>query len=181
MLKHYQQPASTMRNGRRTTSCTQPLDQGVIKVTKQKYRRRLVQRFLSEIDYPSAQKKSSVTVLDAIHYIIAAWQDVTKETVENCFKKAGFLFHDDDSIDFDDPDGDISLTDEDRQKLREQEVSLEDYLNIDEQVLTCSEQCLDEIIADVSVRASTEDNNENDDSGTDDDEEDISELPPTKS
>jgi len=90
----------------------------VIKVTKQKYHHRLVQRYLHEIDNPP-KEKTSVSVLDAIHYITAAWQDVTKETVHNCFKKAGFFFiHDDNSIDLSDPEIDISQTAEDRIKLQ---------------------------------------------------------------
>lgn len=31
---------------------------------------------------------------------LAAWEDVTKETVHNCFNKADFVHDDDDSIDW---------------------------------------------------------------------------------
>lgn len=43
-----------------------------------------------------SKEKKSVTILDAICYITAVWEEVTRETVQNCFKKAGFMLADDD-------------------------------------------------------------------------------------
>ena len=114
---------------------------------------------------PSKEEKS-VTILDAIHYITAAWQDLTEETVQNCSKKQDFYIMMT-LIDFDDPEVDIiSLTDEDRQKL------LSWRLPQHEELLTRSKQCLDEMITEVSPLFYSEDNDHDDTV----DEEDVAKL-----
>lgn len=71
-----------------TTSELQPLDQGIIKVLKQGYRRRMVQQFLTLMD-SSTTAPPKISILDAIHFLYAAWMDIKEETIANCFKKAG--------------------------------------------------------------------------------------------
>jgi len=70
-----------------STSKLQPLDQGIIKVTKQYYRRRLVLRFIHDIDHP--EQKKPITILDAMRYITSAWEAVSTDTIVNCFQNAG--------------------------------------------------------------------------------------------
>ncbi|XP_048006503.1 tigger transposable element-derived protein 4-like [Leguminivora glycinivorella] len=70
------------------TSKLQPMDQGIIKVLKQGYRARLIHRYLMEMDDPDS--KRPLNVHDAILNISAAWQAIKPETIQNCFKKAGF-------------------------------------------------------------------------------------------
>lgn len=48
-----------------TTSKLQPLDQGIIKVIKQKYRKKLVQRYLRDMESTN-QISTKVNVLDSI-------------------------------------------------------------------------------------------------------------------
>ena len=154
-----------------STSCTQPLDQGIIKVTKQKYRRRLVQRYIYEIDHPKDAKR--MNVLDAMHYITASWEDVSVKTIRNCFKKAGFLK--DDSISHvdvaDEPIADIETI----EKLKSLDIDMDHYVTVDDGLLTCEEQSLDEIINEFQS-----DNTEGKGDDSDDDEEDISEPPHSK-
>ena len=71
------------------TSKLQPLDQGIIKVVKQKYRKRVVQRFLRSMETTDGPSQPKVNVLDALHWITAAWEDVDDSTIKNCFRKAG--------------------------------------------------------------------------------------------
>ena len=52
---------------------------------KQKCRKRLVQRRLAGL-----QSTRKITVLDAMHFIKAAWDSVKEETIQNCFNEAGF-------------------------------------------------------------------------------------------
>ena len=66
----------------------QPMQQGIIKVFKQGYRTRLVHRYLREIEDPDSKRPQ--TVHDAILNIAAAWEGIKSETIQNCFKKAGF-------------------------------------------------------------------------------------------
>lgn len=70
------------------TSVCQPMDQGIIKVMKQHYRHRLVQRYIAEMESPDLVKK--VTILDAMNYIKSSWLAVDPRTILNCFRKAGF-------------------------------------------------------------------------------------------
>ncbi len=154
-----------------TTSCTQPMDQGVIKVTKQKYRRRLVQRYVHEIDYPQSAKR--VTVLDALHYITAAWEDVSDKTIKNCFRKAGFLEADSNL----DSDVDESIVDTDvLEKVKASGINIDDYVSVDDMLVTGEEQSLDEIITEFQSAAT-----EGEDDESDDDEENTPEPPPSKS
>lgn len=78
-----------------TTSMIQPLDQGIINTFKGHYRRMICEKLLSAMDegddminLESVAKR--ITVLDAITYAALAWNKMTKETISNCFRKAGF-------------------------------------------------------------------------------------------
>jgi hypothetical protein len=39
--------------------------------------------------------KKKINVLEAMHYIIAAWQQVSQQTIQNYFCKAGHKYHSD--------------------------------------------------------------------------------------
>lgn len=76
-----------------TTSVVQPLDQGIIQNFKVFYRKRLVRSYLRQVKngmIVSEIKKWSV--LDAIRSIALSWNDVTAQTIANCFKKGGINF-----------------------------------------------------------------------------------------
>lgn len=75
-----------------TTSHLQPLDQGIINSLKVHYRSRMLVKVVSEMENANGfSSVSSVNLLDAIHLISYAWNIlVLKETVVNCFRKAGF-------------------------------------------------------------------------------------------
>lgn len=70
------------------TSKLQPLDQGVIQNLKVFYRSRIVKEALKRIE---ANEKQDITLLDCINHVTKAWDiHVSKQTIANCFKKAGF-------------------------------------------------------------------------------------------
>lgn len=71
-----------------TTSRTQPLDAGVINSMKCKYRKRLVEALLFSLENKVEFK---YTLLDAIINIKNAWDDVSKDTIINCFRHVGFV------------------------------------------------------------------------------------------
>ena len=71
-----------------TTSSVQPLDQGIIKNFKHHYRRRMLQKILVTIDTEDAlaiDVSRAINVLDAVNFMSVAWEDVTSETIRNCF------------------------------------------------------------------------------------------------
>jgi hypothetical protein len=88
------------------TSVLQPLDLGVIKCYKQLYRKRLVQTAACLMDAGKDTKKK-INVLEALHYTVAALQQVTQQTIENCFRKTGYMQGQSSG------DSDVVLTDDD--------------------------------------------------------------------
>ncbi|CAF1163253.1 unnamed protein product [Adineta steineri] len=73
-----------------TTSKIQPLDQGVIRCFKAHYRKQLVQHLIANADSANSADDISITALDAIWWIDAAWKAVSETTIQNIFKAAGF-------------------------------------------------------------------------------------------
>ncbi|XP_018900654.2 tigger transposable element-derived protein 4 [Bemisia tabaci] len=71
------------------TSILQPLDQGIIKVLKSYYRRRLIQHLAFLIDQEVTKEVMKISLLKAIHFLMASWSEVSTGTIMNCFKKAG--------------------------------------------------------------------------------------------
>lgn len=70
-----------------TTSHLQPLDAGVIKNFKHSCRKSIVKRCLARID--RGQQPTTISVLDAMHYLASAWAAVNASTAQNCFAKCG--------------------------------------------------------------------------------------------
>ena len=68
-----------------STSKLQPMDQGIIRSLKAHYRKKLLSKLISALDKNEIFK---VNLLDALHMINAAWNEVTVTTVKNCFLKA---------------------------------------------------------------------------------------------
>jgi hypothetical protein len=89
------------------TSTLQPLDLGIIHSLKVYYGKRLVQTSICLIESGKEIKKK-INILKAMHYIMAAWQQVSQQTIQNCFRKAGHKYqsdgnemaNDDDDYDF---------------------------------------------------------------------------------
>lgn len=136
-----------------TSSKLQPMDQGVIHSLKSRYRKIMLLKMLEAID---SKQEFSVSLLDAINFIHRAWQQVTKETIANCFKHAGF-FEAEDEFDSDDEmplnewlkkhtktqeTTDIQKSVETEIKKRLENFDFEEYVSIDDHVV--STECLTE-------------------------------------
>lgn len=76
-----------------TTSLIQPLDQGIIRATKAHYRTQIMRKLINAIDNGSslANYAKSIDLLKSLHMLKRAWFLVSPSTIENCFRKAGFL------------------------------------------------------------------------------------------
>ena len=72
-----------------TTSSVQPLDQGIIRNFKHYCGQRMLQKVLLMIDADENATATNVahaiSVLDAVNFMSVAWQDVSAETIRNCF------------------------------------------------------------------------------------------------
>ena len=63
------------------------MDQGVIRSLKAKYRSAVVKLYINRIE--SGQELPKISILDAMKFLVQAWNRVTKDIVQNCFKRAG--------------------------------------------------------------------------------------------
>jgi hypothetical protein len=119
-----------------TTSCLQPLDQGIIKVFKGYYRKKLLRHVLSrivEVTTPS-DVRHCVHVLHAIRWIASAWEEVTIPTIFNCFRKAGFMHIDMLAMQEEDPQ--IQDLDDLRETCEE---NVEAFITMDDELATSEE------------------------------------------
>ena len=93
-----------------TTSVLQPLDLGIIRAFKARYRKRLIKHLLTKLDIceKASEIAKSVSVLDCIYWINASWRETELSTIRKCFLRAGMI-QDDDRIDDDDSDDDVPL------------------------------------------------------------------------
>ena len=76
-----------------STSITQPLDSGIIKNFKTKYFHLLISNVLSKM---SAEIRAEfifgkINLKDAFIYTVMAWNNVSCETISNCWRKAGYV------------------------------------------------------------------------------------------
>lgn len=71
-----------------TTSKLQPLDQGIIENFKSLYRKKIIQRLISEIE--NHNKVISINLLGWIRISSKAWDNVNHGAIINVFKKSGF-------------------------------------------------------------------------------------------
>ena len=73
-----------------TTSVLQPMDQDVIRSMKAHYRRRIVCLCIKSFDENKPLPK--IIVLQTMKNLVSSWNEVSKETIVNCFKKADISY-----------------------------------------------------------------------------------------
>jgi len=64
------------------------MDQGIIKYLKTEFIKLLVLKMIDNIEH---NKETKLNVLDAILLLTQSWNEITVETIKNCFSHAGFL------------------------------------------------------------------------------------------
>ena len=70
-----------------TTSHTQPMDQGIIRALKAKYRSLAVRKLIAALE--KKNPVPTISILSAMTMLEKAWNAVSNKTFTNCFKKAG--------------------------------------------------------------------------------------------
>ncbi|XP_025198312.1 tigger transposable element-derived protein 6-like [Melanaphis sacchari] len=121
-----------------TTSLIQPCDQGIIKTLKSYYRKQMRTRIIDNIENTNDQEKLSANelakqtnLLDALHLITMAWDQVTDKTIRNCFKHGGFA---------------ESVEGEEEEEYEEVDLDFENWLKIDENIPTTSNFTEEDIV-----------------------------------
>lgn len=64
------------------TSKTHPMDQGIIQSLKVQYRKRVLIKYINAID---KGQTPVISILDALHLLSQAWNNVRQSTIANCF------------------------------------------------------------------------------------------------
>lgn len=132
------------------TSVCQPLDMGIIKCLKQRYRKFLVQKavFMMDVKNDGSQVNMKINVLQAVHYIADSWKQISPTTITNCFMKCGV------GKDMGgEPVMDVSEEDnsdhfeEDFNKINSQNIRFDAYVECDSDLAVCGVQSLDDMCA----------------------------------
>lgn len=74
-----------------TTSHLQPLDAGVIKSFKAHYKRNYCRHILKLFEEGKDINKEKVNIKEAVDYLADAWENVSSDTIFNCWVKTGIL------------------------------------------------------------------------------------------
>ncbi|CAB5315083.1 unnamed protein product [Rhizophagus irregularis] len=100
--------------------------------------------------YDEDQNPPPIDILDSINLIAEAWKMVTKKTIINSWDKAGILPNDESNTS-DDDDSEIEDDSEDLQLLINRlpitdPLNMEEYINIDDEIITEEELTSEEIV-----------------------------------
>lgn len=136
------------------TSLLQPMDQGIIQNLKQHYRKRIVLKVLANMEEGVS---TTVTLLDAIRELSKTWNvNVKKQTIANCFRKAGFatdeLLQDGEYWDEEDflPLSELNVLWASYKTAADMDdVTFEDYVNVDNGTCTMDYPTEDDILESV--------------------------------
>lgn len=147
-----------------TTSKLQPMDQGIINNFKVYYRKEVVQYVLKSIE---ENKSPEINILQAMRFARKAWFSVSKTTISNCFKKAGFKV-----TNVSEPESvqeELEICPEwdrmfatCRNNLNEQQATFQDFVSMDDNVLISEELNDDDIVAMYSSLDTEEEEEEGD-------------------
>ena len=130
-----------------TTSRLQPLDAGIIRAFKCKYRKKLLKYVVSRIDEGKNASEiiQDVNIAKRIDCLQVAWRDVSTETIINCFQKCGSGQESVNNITNDneiDEEFECLLT-----QLREDdEIAVEDFATFDDNLTTSTGQLNTDLI-----------------------------------
>lgn len=130
------------------TSKLQPLDQGIIRSVKAYYRKSFIRKLLLKNSADSMELRK-FTILEAMHMITSAWKEVSSSTIKNCFRVAG-IHHEELGVET----SDIEINEDDitpeewRSLIEDEDVSIEDFYNCDEFLLTTDYRNVEQIYED---------------------------------
>ena len=65
----------------------QPMDNGVIRSLKSRYRKRLARNRLRAFE---AGRDDNITLLDALHMLRSSWDEIDADLIRNCYAAVGF-------------------------------------------------------------------------------------------
>jgi hypothetical protein len=103
--------------------------------------------------------KKKINVLEAMHYIMAAWQQVSQQTIQNCIRKGGHKYQLDGNEMANDDDDDF---DQDWEELSTaQKYDFQSYVSVDRHVATSGVETVEEMCEAFWSTRSVEEDDEN--------------------
>ena len=104
--------------------------------------------------------KKKISVLEAMHYIMAAWQQVSQQTIQNCFRKAGHEYQSDGNKMANDDDDD-GFGQDWEELCRAQKYDFQSYVSVDRHVATTGVETVEELCETFGSARSVEEEDEN--------------------
>ena len=158
-----------------TTSVTQPMDQGVIRALKAKYRSLAVRKQLANLE--KGKQLPTISILTAMTMLNKAWGSIPDRTFLNCFKKSGISEESAEKAlnDEDDPFANLDVEEDviedlrgDLQVMKEKfnvnfELTAEELVDIEFEISVTGAISDKDIIAEVSGSVDYKDSSEDDD------------------
>ncbi|XP_061190463.1 tigger transposable element-derived protein 4-like [Saccostrea echinata] len=135
------------------------MDQGIIQSLKVQYRKRVLLKYINAID---KGQTPTISILDALHLLSQAWDNVTVSTISNCFRHAGFATQNDNATPDEDEDFDIEYSIP-LATLRAHGLNpemLQAFTTIDDEIETCADLSDNDIVEEVLMKKTTEPMNE---------------------
>ena len=98
-----------------------------------------------------------------MHYIMAAWQQVSQQNIQNCFRKAGHKYQSDsnDMANDDDDDDDDDFCQDWEELCRDQKYDFQSYVSVDLHVATSGVETVEELCEAFGSTRSVEEEDEN--------------------
>lgn len=134
------------------TSVVQPMDNGVIRSLKARYRKRLARHRLRAFD---AGRDHKLTLLDALHMLRSSWDEMSAELIRNCFAAVGFC-EEQTLVD----ETDATWWQELEAAALVGEASLDEYLSIDDDLPTHGMELLEPFNDDADVDLDDDDDDD---------------------
>jgi hypothetical protein len=126
------------------------MDAGVIHNLKTHYRRRLIQNYLIAVE---SKKEFLFSLLDSLHWLKCAWNDVATKTIIDCFAHVGFK-NSNEHAQLTESAAETPVIDNLWDRLKENGIpvsntNFKEYVDIDQELLTCSQPTDDVIVEEV--------------------------------
>src|SRR5215510_14337326 len=153
---------TVVRYPEKCTSTPQPLDLGIIHSLKAYCRKRLVQTSICLMESRKEVKKK-INIFEAMHYIMAAWQQMNQQTIQNCFRKPGYKHQSDgNEMANDDEDDNDDFGQGWEELCRVQKYDFHSYVSVDRHVATSGVETVEELCEAYGSTRSVEEKNEED-------------------
>ena len=109
------------------------MDSGIIKAFKGNYRKLLARKFISAVEENRVLDQNLYHALD---FVAKSWGKITQSTIANCFRHAGFTADGQVGVDVPSIQADDVFIVENSGSVFGTEESFEDYINVDDYVIT---------------------------------------------